>query len=244
MLDFQLTYRRFSECSILVEWPAKIDKNVLDDVLLFKNHLLNSSIKSIIHINTAYCSILIIYESTIDKINDEISLLKAQYSNRVSLSKPAFTQWRIPVCYHDDFALDLEEISANINRSKLDIIRLHSETIYTVFFIGFLPGFLYLGGLDKRLYFPRKKSPRAHIKKGAVGIGGFQTGIYPNASPGGWNIIGNCPLNLFNSKAKRPCFVSSGDRIQFYPVDIEEYQAIRAKVNKGTYQLESEVIDG
>lgn len=153
MKDYELTYHRFSERSILVQWPNEIDKNTLNDVLVFKNHILNSSIKESLQINNTYSSILIIYNITIDNIYGELLALKASYLNRVSIKKCALRHWKIPMCYDDEFGIDLDEISKEKQLSKLEIIRLHSEVIYTVFFIGFLPGFLYLGGLDKRLFF-------------------------------------------------------------------------------------------
>ncbi|MEH6536137.1 MAG: 5-oxoprolinase subunit PxpB [Psychroserpens sp.] len=243
-MDFELTYRRFSERSILVEWPTEITENILDDVLIFKNHLLNSRVKSIVQVNNAYSSILIIYKFTIDNVYGEILMLKTSYSDRVSKTKRALKHWRIPVCYDNDFGLDLVEISENKKLSKLEIIKLHSEAIYIVFFVGFLPGFLYLGGLDKRLYFPRKKSPRLHIEKGAVAIGGQQTGVYPNLSPGGWNIIGNSPIHFFDPNKREPCFAKSGDKIQFIPIDRSQYDEIQDKIDNGSYQIESEVFYG
>lgn len=243
-MDFKLTYRRFSECSILVEWPSVIDENILEDILIFKNKLINSSIKSIIQINNAYNSILVIYKLTIDKINDEILMLKNLYAARVSVNKSVSKLWKIPVCYNEEFGLDLKELSV-VNKLPIpEIIKIHSNTTYTVFFIGFLPGFLYLGGLDKRIHFPRKISPRQHVPKGAVAIGGQQTGVYPDSSPGGWNIIGSSPLEFFNSSKKMPCFAKAGDKIQFVTVSEDEYHQIGLKVNNGTYQIESEVVDG
>ena len=244
MTDFKLTYHHFSERSILMQWPQKIDKNILNDVLIFKNHLSNLNIEYILQINNAYNSILIIYKHTIDYINDEVSTLKTHYSDRVSIKKRACRHWRIPVCYDEEFGIDLDEISTTNKLSKSEIIKLHSEAIYTVFFIGFLPGFLYLGGLDKRLFFPRKNSPRFKVEKGAVAIGNEQTGIYPNSSPAGWNIIGNSPLEFFNREMEKPCFASGGDSIKFVPVDIKTYHEISKAVQNRTYHIESEVIDG
>ncbi|WP_456437576.1 5-oxoprolinase subunit PxpB [Psychroserpens sp.] len=243
MKDFELTYHRFSECSILVQWPQKIDEIILNDVLLFKNHILNSSIKSILQINNAYNSILINYVLTIDNVNDEFFVLKELYSARVSMKKCALSHWKIPVCYDDEFGVDLDEISKENQLSKSEIIRLHSDVIYTVFLIGFLTGFLYLGGLDKRLFFSRKNSPRFKVKKGAVAIGNEQTGIYPNSSPAGWNIIGNSPLEFYNSESRNPCFAKAGDKVQFVPVSIEMYNDIYKAVQNGTYNLESEIIN-
>ena len=147
------------------------------------------------------------------------------------------------MCYDDVFGIDLDELSEEFNLSKSEIIELHSRSNYTVFFVGFLPGFLYLGGLDERLHFPRKKTPRLKVLKGAVAVGGKQTGIYPNESPGGWNIIGNSPINFFDVNKEVPCFAQSGDKISFYRVSKEEYDDIKALVEAGVYQLESEVID-
>ncbi|WP_323787676.1 5-oxoprolinase subunit PxpB [Psychroserpens sp.] len=243
MRDFKLTYHRFSERSILVQWPHKIDKIILNDVLIYKNHLLNSNIKSLLQVNIAYNSILVIYDVTIDNINDAFLALKMLYSTRVSIKTQDLKHWKIPVCYDDKFGIDLEEISKAKQLSKLEIIKIHSDVIYTVFFIGFLPGFLYLGGLDKRLYFPRKKSPRLEVEKGAVAIGNEQTGIYPNSSPAGWNIIGNSPLEFFSTKSKLPCFAKAGDTIQFVPIAIDAYNDMSEAIKNGTYNLESEIAD-
>lgn len=243
-MDFKLSYKQFSERSILVEWPPIIDENVLHDVTCFKNHLLKHNVESIIYINSAYNSILIIYKYTIDKINDEVLRLKSAYLSRLGTPKPLARLWKIPVCYDAEFGLDLKLVSEEKRLSKLEVIALHSEAIYTVYFVGFLPGFLYLGGLDKRLNFPRKPRPRPQVKKGAVGIGGFQTGIYPNASPGGWNIIGNSPLDFFNPTIHKPCFARPGDKVKFVPIDRYLYDDLIIQVKAGVFQIESKIIDG
>lgn len=244
MNDFQLTYKQFGERSVLIDWPSKIDIKTLEDIILFKEKLEKSIVKDIIDIKSSYHSMLISYNTTIDNVYDEILKLKAIYLIKNEVNKSAFRQWRIPVCYEGSFALDLEEISLKTKMSKTDIIRLHSEVIYTVFFIGFLPGFLYLGGLNKELNFPRKQTPRLQIEKGAVGIGGNQTGVYPCQSPGGWNIIGNSPINFFDISKTIPCFTKLGDEIKFYPITLKKHKDISALVNAGVYQLESEVICG
>jgi len=241
---YQLTYKPFGERSILVEWPSEIDENILNDVLIFKNKLQNKNIELEVEVKSAYNSLLITYDFTIENINDKISALKTLYLSSGDIPKTQFRLWKIPVCYDDEFALDLDDISEKKQLSKKDIIQLHSGTIYTVFFIGFLPGFLYLGGLDERLYFPRKSTPRQLIKKGAVAIGGNQTGVYPNESPGGWNIIGNSPIEFFNASKDIPCFAKAGDKIQFVPISLKQYNDLSLMVKAGVYQMESEVIHG
>ena len=244
MNKFEITYKQYGERSILIEWPPIIDHKVLDDVIFFKEKLEKLLLKEKVEIKTAYCSILISYNRTIENIYDEYLMLKDIYSSRISIISKPKKLWKIPVCYDAEFALDLDKISLKKKISKQKIIALHYKPIYTVFFIGFLPGFLYLGGLNKELYFPRKQTPRLQIEKGAVGIGETQTGIYPNMSPGGWNIIGNCPLNFFNVSKNPPCFANAGDKIQFYPITLKQHSDIVTLVNAGVYQLESEVISG
>ncbi|MBO3098212.1 5-oxoprolinase subunit PxpB [Gelidibacter pelagius] len=244
MNKFKLTYSRFSETSILVEWPPYISPKILNDVLLFKNYLLKNDSESIIQITSAYCSILITYGFNSVDIDAQIASLKSKYDSRQDFEIRPQKLWKIPVCYDLSFALDLKELSLEKNLSIPEIVRLHSEAIYKVYFIGFLPGFLYLGGLDKGLFMPRRKSPRQHIEMGAVGIGGEQTGIYPMASPGGWNIIGNSPIAFFNPKLEQPCFAKAGDCIQFVPVDFKTHQEISSHVKNKTYKIESEAIDG
>ena len=243
MNNFQLIYKPFGDHSILIEWPSRIDESILVDILRFKQILQNNTLKEKVYIKHAYNSILIDYNITIDNIYDEISMLKQLYLSNNEMPNKAFRLWKIPVCYDDKFGLDLEGISIQKNLSKSKIIELHSCEIYTVYFIGFLPGFLYLGGLNKEIEIARKSTPRLHINKGAVAIGGNQTGVYPNSSPGGWNIIGNTPINFFDAKVNNPCFAKAGDRIKFIPVSLKKYEEIKDLIKTGNYKLESEVIN-
>lgn len=220
-----------------------ITPEILDDVLIFKNYLLSANNQSIVQVINAYNSFLVNYITFIVDFESEFDFLKTQYLSRSPTTGQQKTLWKIPVCYDLTFGLDLEEISKEKNSSTSEIIRLHSEAIYNVYFIGFLPGFLYLGGLEERLFTPRKKSPRQHIEKGAVAIGGEQTGIYPNSSPGGWNIIGNSPIDFFDPKLEIPCFASAGDRVQFVSIGLKTHQNILFEVEKGNYIIESEVLN-
>lgn len=238
-----MTYKQFGARSILIEWPSEINENVLYDVISYKENLIKSNIKYLVEIKPAYNSILVNYDITINNVYDEILKLKTYYSPSKTKNLIASKLWTIPVCYDDEFALDLEELSAAKSCSKNTIIKQHSNAIYTIYFIGFLPGFYYLGGLDKALHFPRRESPRLQIKKGAVGIGGSQTGVYPSVSPGGWNIIGNSPINFFDVTLETPCFGQQGDKIQFKPVSKKEYNDIKIMVDAGVYHIKNKLIN-
>ncbi|CAH8283278.1 inhibitor of KinA [Mariniflexile fucanivorans] len=243
-MAFNLTYKPFGERSILVEWPAVIDNEILNDIIQFKKIIEEKKIKSIVELKSAYNSLLIIYDSICRNFENEVIFLKNAYKSLKLNNDSVSVLWKIPVCYDGFFGIDLEVVSKEKKLSKEAIIKRHSQAVYTVYFIGFLPGFLYLGGLDKSLYIPRKSTPRLQIEKGAVAIGGSQTGVYPSASPGGWNIIGNSPIAFFNPKLKTPCFSKPGDRLVFKPVSLKEYENIKILVDSGVYQLESEVFSG
>ncbi|MBY0572752.1 MAG: 5-oxoprolinase subunit PxpB [Undibacterium sp.] len=121
----------------------------------------------------------------------------------------------IPVHYGGGAGPDLEVVALANRLEPEQVVRLHSEASYLVFFLGFQPGFAYLGGLPEKLATARRSEPRLKIPKGSVGIGGSQTGIYPADSPGGWQIIGRTSFTLFNSESKQPCLLLPGDTVRF-----------------------------
>lgn len=242
LTDFKLTYKRLGERAILIEWPSEIEEGILKNLLYFKKCIEEKNLKKVEDVRSAYNSLLIIYNEVIIDFQNEVLKLEKIYSSHIKKDKLSSTLWKIPVCYSKEFALDLEEISKVKRTEVKELIRLHTETIYTVYFIGFLPGFLYLGGLKELLHHPRKATPRLKVEKGAVAIGNGQTGVYPSESPGGWNIIGNSPIDFFNINNEEACFAKPGDSIKFYEVSMRQYNSIKALVEAGVYQLESEVI--
>ncbi|WP_235841579.1 5-oxoprolinase subunit PxpB [Confluentibacter sediminis] len=243
-MTYHLTYKRFGEGAILIEWPAMIDEHILKDVLRFKAAIIKKDIKVIVDVKHAYNSLLIVYHTVCRNFENEVNTLESIYKTTDSKYDSLSILWKIPVCYDEAFGIDLEAMSKEKNLSKEAIIKRHSQAVYTVYFIGFLPGFLYLGGLDDTLHMPRKSTPRLKIAQGAVAIGGHQTGVYPIESPGGWNIIGNSPIDYFNPKNKVPCFAKAGDHIRFKPISMKEYNDIKVLSAAGVYQIESEVWHG
>lgn len=237
MIKFDLSYKPFGEKAILIEWPSEINEEVLNDIVTFKGEIeKNIQLQDLI---IGYNSLMLVYKFVIEKITNKIDFLDKLYQQKKESERLDVTHWKIPVCYDISFGIDLELISKANNLSKEEIIHLHSSAIYTVYFIGFLPGFLYLGGLDSRLNIPRKNIPRLRVSKGAVGIGGKQTGIYPTESSGGWNIIGNSPINLFDVNKETPCFAKTGDKISFYSITLREYKQLEKAIKKNNYQVET-----
>ncbi|KEK10451.1 kinase [Lysinibacillus sphaericus] len=136
---------------------------------------------------------------------------------------------KIPVCYDEEFALDRQRVMDYTGLSFEDIKMLHLSKSYYVYLIGFLPGFPYLGELDSKLFVPRLEKPRAAVSASSVGVGGGQTGIYPVDSPGGWNIIGKTPFELFNINGKEPFLFELGDEVQFYEITKQQYWEMKSK---------------
>ncbi|WP_370476597.1 5-oxoprolinase subunit PxpB [Tamlana flava] len=243
-MAYQLSFKSYGEHAILIEWPKLISEDILKDVLRFKSSIEYSDVTNIEEVRSAYNSLLLVYSHLEKDVQDEVDLLIKIYNSDTISSTSKAKLWKIPVCYDAHFGIDLEAISETKKMTIGDIVKFHSEAVYTVYFIGFLPGFLYLGGLDEHIMMPRKSTPRLKIEQGSVAIGGDQTGVYPSASPGGWNIIGNSPLNFFNIKKEEPCFAKAGDQIKFCPITLKEHADIKTLVDAQVYQLESEVIDG
>ncbi|QKJ86398.1 Allophanate hydrolase subunit 1 [Paramixta manurensis] len=126
-------------------------------------------------------------------------------------------QIEIPVIYGGEAGPDLAVVAQHCQLSERQVVERHSATEYTVYFIGFQPGFPYLGGLDTSLHTPRRAEPRVQIVAGSVGIGGSQTGIYPLASPGGWQLIGRTDRRLFDVRQQPPTLLRPGDSVRFVP---------------------------
>lgn len=236
-MDKSITYKPFGNQAILIEWQPKIDVTILESILLFKQKIISQKELFFSDVIVGYNSITIKYKRPFNDFFTEVEKLKSIAKLVAEIKKEQGFIWEIPVCYDLEFGIDLEEM-AQKSRLKVDeIIKLHSEQMYTIFFIGFLPGFLYLGGLDDQLFFDRKPNPRLNVSKGSVAIGGKQTGVYPSNSAGGWNIIGKTPINFFDINNEYPCFAKAGDLIKFKPVSLNEFHQIEKEIKQDKYQL-------
>ena len=133
----------------------------------------------------------------------------------------------IPVCYEADFGEDLVALATACGLSPERVIEIHSAAVYSVYMIGFAPGFAYLGPLDERLALARRETPRPHVPAGSVAVANQYTGIYPAVLPGGWHIIGRTPLRLFDLSRTKPSLLAAGDRVQFFPVSAADFRKLQ-----------------
>lgn len=133
----------------------------------------------------------------------------------------------IPVCYDQALHNDLAAMAQQTNLPVEEIIALHSAATYHIYMLGFLPGFAYMGRVNEQIALPRKAAP-VPVKAGAVGIAGTQTGIYPTASPGGWNIVGYTPLQMFDANRKPACLLQPGQQVRFLSISLSDFKSLQS----------------
>lgn len=187
--------------------------------------------RGMIDLVPAFVSIALHYDPALvddaaphDAVVAELSELLADLSHE---ALPAPRVVEIPVCYGGDLGPDIADVARLHGITEDDVIRRHAAGNYLVHMVGFMPGFAYLGGLDPDLATPRRNAPRTAVPAGAVGIGGQQTGVYPMVSPGGWNLIGRTPRQIFDIARAEPCLLATGDRVRFRPMARSEFDAWR-----------------
>ena len=213
--------------AMLVSYPSTINSNTHQQVLALQSAIERQQVTGITFLQPAYCSLTIGFDPNLVGYAQLKQIVRKLCDKTVDPKAVKGRLISIPVCYEEPYALDLKEISNQTGLKKKEIIDLHTSNQYQVFMLGFLPGFPYLGVLPEILHLPRKKTPRLKIPEGSVGIAGLQTGIYPASSPGGWNILGNTPLPIFDASTEDPFLLRAGDLVRFKAIGIEEYQRIK-----------------
>jgi inhibitor of KinA len=175
------------------------------------------------NVHPAYSSILIKFNA-MSLRHEELQETLRGYIERmkkVALPEPRLVE--IPVCYGREFGPDLKEVAELRGITPASVIELHASTIYRVYFLGFAPGFAYLGELPTALVTPRLPSPRRSVPAGSVGIAGSQTGVYPIATPGGWRLLGRTPVKMFQPGRAEMSLLAIGDRVRFVPISPEQF---------------------
>lgn len=142
-------------------------------------------------------------------------------------------RWCLPVCYEGEAAPDLAETARAIGAAEAEVVALHSGTEYRVYMLGFLPGFPFMGDLPEALHLPRRAEPRLRVPAGSVAIATGLTAIYPWESPGGWHLLGRCPVPLFDAARAAPALLAAGDRVRFEPVSMIEFQRLERALRAG-----------
>lgn len=235
---YSIEVNQYGSAAILVQWESKIDPALNLQVRLLAHALKEDT--NIQEIVSGYASLLILYNKQIRNIHNQEKIIREIYAQSlVGFSTDEEMDYlEIPVCYNKRFGIDIEIILNNTGLDHEGLISAHTAPTYQVYMLGFLPGFAFLGGMDPMLTTPRKDVPRQQVDRGSVAIGGEQTGIYPMASPGGWNIIGRSPIKFFEMNFDPPSIMNPGDKVVFKAIDIDTFFQIREEVDHNTFDYQ------
>ncbi len=222
--------------AITVSFGNTIDAHLNQLVINLFDDLQANPIAGVTDLIPAYASLTIVYDIVVVRQNGHeqpaSNWMKAEVERRLSASniaeRPAGSLKRIPVCYDDTLAPDLDYVAATHDLTTREVIQLHTSEVYRVYMLGFLPGFPYLATVHPKIATPRKPKPRKLVPAGSVGIAGEQTGIYALPSPGGWQLIGQTPVQMFSASGTQPVSLSPGDQVQFYPISLPEFNRLKS----------------
>ncbi|MDC3416099.1 5-oxoprolinase subunit PxpB [Aquibacillus salsiterrae] len=213
-----------SESAIMIDFGQSFDIDQNKRLLSLTNQLTSNPFPGFVECVPAYSTLTIYFDPTSIELDHTKLIDELRYAitveSETNYSTKSFT---IPVCYEPEFGIDLQEVADYHQLTSKQVVELHTKPTYHVYFLGFSPGFPFLGGMDQRIATPRKKSPRIRIEAGSVGIAGRQTGIYPSPTPGGWKIIGRTPIPLVDLSKSSPTILHPGDKLNFQAISKDEF---------------------
>ncbi len=218
------------DCGITCDFGDEVSKKINKEVIKLFNFIQESvnskKIKGILNYTPSYNKLIINFELGKIKSKEIIEFIKgSDYSKTILSEKNKIVE--IPICYDEEFALDIKRLEEKTKLSFKEIVNEHLNTDFFVYMIGFVPGQPFLGDLNKSLYHDRLDTPRVKINKGSVGIVEKFCTIYTFESPGGWNIIGKTPLDLFNINKKNTSVLSPGDTVKFKSITKKDLSSFK-----------------
>jgi len=221
--------------AIVLEFGNEISKELNLLVRKIDYTVNKENIEGIEEMVPTYRSLIVYYNPQRVKYTDLAQKLKEIENSITEIILPTAHISEIPVLYGGEYGPDLEYVAQYSKLSIKEVIQIHTEKEYFIYMLGFLPGFVYLGGMSDKIATPRLEKPRLKVLEGSVGIAGKQTGIYPIESPGGWQIIGRTPIKLYDPQNKFPFLLKSGNYIKFYPINKEQFKEIEKKIDEENY---------
>ena len=223
---------RSGDCALVAEFGKEIDEHTNALVHALDRAVRDKGIFGVRECVPTFRSLTVLFDPMLisgDRLEKKLLRLCKTLSAETQTQK---TVVEAPVLYNGE---DLQDVADYAKLSVEEVVRLHAGPDYRIYMLGFLPGFVYLGGMDERIFCPRLTTPRTRIHAGAVGIGGEQTGIYPLPSPGGWRLIGTTPVRPYDAARTPPVLVSAGEYIRFVPIDEPAFDEIQKQVDAGVY---------
>ena len=234
-------YLPFGDSALLVEFGDAISLELNRKVTALDEAILKAEVQEVEELVPTYRSLLIRYnplKTTYEQLVFRIKEIEEKLTE--SEAKVEGRKITIPVVYGEEYGPDLSHVARYHGLIEEQVVKLHSRREYRVYMIGFVAGFPYLGEVPDEIATPRLETPRFKVPAGSVGIAERQTGIYPCEAPGGWQIIGRTPLELFDSIRQPPALLEPGDIVKFEPISEERFRTIRESISKGLHMPFSE----
>ena len=225
MSDWKLL--RVGDASLVVEFAQKIDPAINARALAVGDAVRAGRHAGVLDVVEGYCSVTVAFDPLRTALEPLVAAVEAA-AEQAPASSAAAAEVELPVCYGGSHGPDIDAVAAFAQCSAEEVAALHQAATYRVYMLGFLPGFAYLGSVDPRIAAPRRSRPRLRVPAGSVGIARLQTGVYPVAAPGGWNLIGRCPLRMFDPAAPNPFLLQPGSAVRFVPISAAEYRRAEA----------------
>lgn len=233
------------DSGIKMQFHHEVTPELNRSIQLFCQKLSDFPINGVVEWVPAYDSIGIYYDFHKISYAELVDELMKVHKKEIRVKSHSIRVIHIPVTYGAEYGPDIEKVAKLNGCSVEKVIKVHQEQKYLVYMLGFLPGFPYLGGMSSEIATPRLEKPRDKIVAGSVGIADQQTGIYPLASPGGWNIIGRTPVQLFDQEKEDNAFLCrAGDYVKFDAVSAKEFLEIKEQVEKGIVDIHIEMLNG
>ncbi len=205
----------YGQDGVRILFGTTIDIKIHSQVRQYYFFLRSLALKGIREIIPSFCSVLLLFDPAATSFDAMVATVKEREGDLEAIVLPEPSRVTVPVRYGGAFGPDMGFVCSYSGLTEREVVEIHTSRVYTVFAVGFMPGFPYLGELDKRLYVPRLETPRLKVAEGSVGLAQLQTGIYTFESPGGWRIIGRTDLALFNPKEPPFSILTIGDTVKF-----------------------------
>jgi KipI family sensor histidine kinase inhibitor len=221
-----------------VEFGEGIDRPINARVMALHARLKQAGVPGLVETVPTFRSLLVVYDPATSSRREVQAAVEARLVQD-DANQTVGTLWRLPVCYGAELGPDLEEVSAALGLTPERLIERHGSAEYFVYMLGFMPGFAYMGDLPPELERPRRTEPRVRVPAGSVAMAGRLTTVYPWESPGGWHLIGRCPVPLYDGSRPSPVLLAAGDRVRFEMVDRACYDELVRAVAERRFDPET-----
>ncbi len=228
------------DMALSADFGNAIDEDRNNKVMRLERNLRKAGIPGVLETVPSYRALMVRYDPAVlsyEQLQKQIKDLEGREESAEREVTRTIIHL-IPCCYGGHYGEDLAGMEKLTGLTSEEMIRIHAGTDYKIYMLGFLPGFVYLGGMDERIAVPRLDEPRVAIPAGSVGIGGKQTGVYPIASPGGWRLIGTTPVKFYDPGREKPILCSAGEYIRFIPISSDELDKIAKEQERGRWKPE------